>query len=341
MKKFLPLLCALFCALPALAQDKDAPKELGFSYSFESSPDGRDVVGHITYQLSLTVGKPIPFDETIIGKNGAIQSEKISFIDKTGVVLGTLDSAFDEGGHLKSQSLTEGKSRARALHWFETDAQSPALTVSGSAVMARYIVRNGLLLQNVVNLEFPSGARALTATYDVLGHREHDTITSSKGPIETRYLYDQTSLIAMKAKSPEGDRSFEGNVLRNKDGKIAEISYKVNGVVGYRTTPLYDEQGQSSGNKMETFENGKPSVVMLIKGTSAVVESYKDGVLVSRKTIGKGEGDTTITLSDEVFDADGKTTTRTDFNIDGTASTVTTYNADGTVKSTRKFDEGQ
>ncbi len=342
MKKFIPLLCALVCALPALAQDKaapaaDAPKELGFSFNFDYSNEKPYAPANLTYQREIAGREPVPFEESVIGKKGVAESEKLSFIDDAGAVLGTLDSTFDPSGHLTGQSLTEGKLPARALDWFKTGAQSPALTLGGSAVTARYFVRDGFLSRSILNIALPSGARAITLNYDELGRREHDEVTSSKGTNNVRYLYDQIGLVTIKLVPATGDESTEIGLVRDKDGKIAELNQKTNGVVDYRSTPLYDEKGENAGSKMELFENGVLTGIMSVKDNSATVDSYKNGVLTARRKFAKGADGANINISSEEFDANGKLTQSTAFSVDGKALTVTTYNPDGSVKSTQKL----
>ena len=344
MNKFFPLLCALVCALPALAQDQaapatDAPKEFGFSFNFDYSNEKPYAPANITYQREIAGSKPVPFEETVIGKKGVAESEKLSFIDDAGAVLGTLDSTFDESGHLTGQSLTEGKLPARALDWFKTSDQSPALTLGGSAVTARYFVRDGFLSRSVLNIALPSGARALTLNYDELGRREHDEVTSSKGINNVRYLYDQIGLVTIKLApaTATGDELMEIGLIRDKDGKVAEINQKINGVVNYRSTPLYDEKGKGAGNKTELFEDGVLTGIMSVKDDLATVESYKNGVLTTRRKFAKGADGANINISSEEFDANGKLTQSTAFSVDGKALTVTTYNPDGSVKSTQKL----
>ena len=344
MKKFLPSLCALVCALslPALAQDKaapatDAPKEFGFNFNFDYSNEKPYAPANLTYQREIAGREPVPFEESVIGKKGVAESEKLSFIDNAGAVLGTLDSTFDESGHLTGQSLTEGKLPPRALDWFKTGAQSPALTLGGSAVTARYFVRDGFLSRSILNIALPSGTRALTLTlnYDELGRREHDEVTNSKGISNVRYLYDQIGLVTIKLVPAAGDESTEIGLVRDKDGKIAELSQKTNGVVDYRSTPLYDEKGENAGNKTELFEDGVLTGIMSVNDNSATADSYKNGVLTTRRKFAKGADGANINVSSEEFDANGKLTQSTAFSVDGKALTVTTYNPDGSVKSTQ------
>ena len=342
MKKFIPLLCALVCALPALAQDKvapatDAPKEFGFSFNFDYSDQKPYAPANLTYQREIAGSEPVPFEESVIGKKGVAESEKLSFIDDAGAVMGTLNSTFDESGHLTGQSLTEGKLSARALDWFKTGAQSPALTLGGSAITARYFVRDGFLSQSILNIALPSGARAITLNYDGLGRREHDEVTSSKGTNNIRYLYDQIGLVTIKLAPAAGDESMEIGLVRDKDGKVAELNQKTNGVVNYRSTPIYDEEGKGAGNKTEVFDNGVLTDVMSVNDDSATAESYKNGVLTARRKFAKGADGANINVSDEEFDANGKLTKSTAFSVDGKALTVTTYNEDGSVKSTQKL----
>lgn len=341
MKKFIPLFCALVCALPALAQDKskDAPKEFGFSFNVEYSPKTHVTEAHIGYQREIAGGKPVVFDETVAGKNGVIESDTLSFITKAGAVLGTLNSTFDQSGHLKGQSLTEGTAPPRALNWFTTGTKSPLLTVQGSALTATYTLHDSFLQQRILNVGAPSGAREIVTDYDVSGRREHDTLTGPDGKANFWYLYDENGLTSARGDSAGDDKPFEITVTHNKDGNLAQIAAKTDGILSFRSTPIYDEKGEDAGNKMEVFENGIISSVILAKGKTAITETYTDGVLASRKTITTSEGNAVISISNEEFDANGKLAKRTEYNKDGTASAVTTYNPDGTVKSTRKFDQ--
>lgn len=343
MKKFLPLLCALLCALPALAQDKDAPKEFGFKFNFEYSDETHVLSAHVGFQRELAGGKPVVFDETVEGKNGITESETLSFITETGAVLGTLSSSFDQSGHLKGQSLVEGTAPPRALNWFATDTKSPLFTVAGAALTARYTLHNGFLQQRVLDIKAPLSARETTTTYDALGRREHDTITGNKNPVNFSYVYDQNGLTTIRSDTGPDDKPFELAITRNKEGNLAQLVSKIDGVLSNRTTPLYDENGDGTGTKVESFEKGILASATIIgeKGKSLVQKDYNDGVLSSRKTQSIDEGGAIKMISSEEFDSNGKLIKRTDYNKDGTASAVTTYNADGSVKSTKKFDAGK
>lgn len=343
MKKFIPLLCALVCALPALAQDKstDAPKEFGFSFNVEYSPKTHVTEAHIGFQREIVGAKPVVFDETVAGKNGVMESDTLSFVTKAGAVLGTLASTFDETGHLKSQSLTEGTAPPRALNWFATATKSPLLTIEGSALTVTYTLRDGFLQGRILNVGAPSGASEIATDYGASGRREHDAIKGPQSKANFWYLYDENGLTSARADSAADNKPFEINITHNKDGNLAQMTAKTDGILSFRSTPIYDDKGEGVGNKMESFDNGILSSAVTIKDKSAVTETYKDGVLASRKTIITGEGNTMQSISNEEFDDNGKLTKRTEYNKDGTASAVTTYNADGSVKSTRNFDNGK
>ncbi len=152
MKKLLPLLCAFLCALPALAQNEEPPKELGFNFGYQYSEETRVSSANLATQRNFAGAKPVTFEETVAGKKGVIERETLSFLDGEGAVLGTLNSAFDGSGHLTGQSLTEGTTPARALNWFATGAQSPVLTIKGSFLSARYTTQNGCLRERVLTL---------------------------------------------------------------------------------------------------------------------------------------------------------------------------------------------
>ena len=341
MKKLLPLLCALLCALPTFAQEKEAPKEFGFNFNFEYSDKTRVISAHVGYQREIAGAQPVVFDETVAGKNGVIESEKLSFINEAGAVLGTLTSSFDEKGHLKGQSLVEGAKPPRALDWFVAGTKSPLLTLQDSALTASYTLRDGLLQQRVLNVKTPSGASEIATTYDALGRRERDSISNTRSKNQFLYVYDQDGLTSLRGDSGPNDKPFELTLTRNKDGQMAQLAAKTDGILTYRATPFYDEAGKGTGTKMENFEKGVLTNLMLIKDKSVIKESYRDGVLASRNTLIVGEGQAVQVVSLEEFDASGKLAKRTDYNADGTASAVTTFNADGSVKSTKKFEAGQ
>ena len=269
----------------------------------------------------------------------------MSFINEAGTILGTLTSSFDEKGHLKGQSLVEGAKPPRALDWFITSTKSPLLTLQDSALTASYTLHDGLLQQRVVNVKAPASTSEITTTYDALGRRERDSISSTRNKNQFSYVYDQDGLTSVRSDSGPNDKPFELTLTRTKDGQVAQLAAKSDDILSYRVTPSYDEAGKGTGAKMENFENGILSTVVLTSEKSAITEEYKNGILSSRKTItlGKGAGDTNAlqSITNEEFDKNGKLTKRTEYNKDGTASSVTTYNADGSVKSTRKFEDGK
>ena len=342
--KTLLLLCALVGAVPALAQnkDKDAPKELGFNFGFQYSPETRVTSAKIGYQRLIPSAQPAVFDETVTGKNGVIESETISFLNPNGAVLGTLSSSFDGSGHLKTQSLTQGNSPPRALDWLARGTQSPILTLEKSIVSARYTLQNGFLKARVLNIQLPTGAREIKTDYDALGRREHDASVSAKGAADFRFLYDKKGLTTFRGSSGPDDKPFEGTISRTRDGQIAQFSVKTDGVLSYRATPSYNEKGESQSMRMENFEGGVLANAFTMSQNNKRIEQeeYNEGVIASRKTQNVGEKGAVQMVRLEEFDQNGRLAQRTEYNKDGAVSAVTTFNADGSVKSTRKFDAG-
>ena len=348
MRKFFPLLCALLCALPASAQEKDAPKEFGFNFGYEYSSKTRVTSVSLATQRNFAGTKPVIFEKTVTGQKGVIESETIFFLDDEGAVLNTLNSLFDESGHLASQTLTKGTEPPRALNWFKMGAQSISLDVDDSFLSARYTVKNGFLKERVLTLKLPSGTRTMKTLYDEMGRRERDITDRAASdsittPVTIQFFYDQSGLTRALTPSGPDNKANEFTLERSADGRIAQMIAKEGGVLMMRSTLLPDEQGKSGGMKTENFEDGILAHVIVLNGEakSAVEEEYEDGVLVSRKTQKLGEGGALQLISLEEFDPNGKLAQRTEYDKDGVATSVTTYNADGTVKSTQKFDEGK
>ena len=273
MEKFIILLGVLLGALsvpalPALAQETEAPSEIGFEFNYNYDGKTRVTAFNVGYKRLLVDAAPVVFDATVIGASGAIESDVLSFFDEKGAVLGTLTSTFDKSGHLKSQALAEGKAPARALNWFEIGTQSPLLTLGDSVLTARYSAQDGRLKTRVLSLRLPVGTRQITTTYDALGRREHDTGTSKTGQSEVSYAYDKVGLTNLRVELPpepgkpepgktEAKQSImEMEFARAGDGQVERVTLKRDGVLAIRMVTSFDQQGESTANKAEYFEGG-------------------------------------------------------------------------------------
>ena len=351
MKNFILLLCAFLSALsvpalPALAQQADqkteAPRPFSFDLRFEFSSKTRKDPFKIGYKRVIAGQEPISFDLTLIGKKGAIESDTITFLDAKGKVLGTLVSTYDAGNYLKSQILTEGDLPPRALNWFETEAQSPALTLDGSPLTARYSARAGRLSERVLEYRLPDKTSEVRTSYDELGRRTRDKITYRQNMVTLEdtstldYSYDRSGLSRLLMASAPENSSMELTATRDDKGDIAQLLIKDGDVMVSRLNLTRNERGDFASSRAESFENGVLSHVFIVGEDKLVEETYKKGVISIRNTKGKKDGVQTVLV--ETFDSNGTLSQRIDINKDGETLAITTFNADGSVKDIRKLE---
>ncbi len=340
----LPLLaCLLALTTPLCAQEitPDAPKEFGFNFSYSFSEKTRVTSVEIGFQREIPGAKAVPFDQTVTGKKGLLTRETLSFLSASGEVLGTLNTFFDATGKLESQKLTEKDQPERALSWFKTAAKSPSLSVTGSALQARYTLQNGRLRERILNLQTSKGTREFKTQYDELGRRESDVCESANGPLSVRYFYNEEGMSRFSTDATAKEKAKEILLTRTANGQLSQITIKEGGILMSRMMPIFDDKGINSQMRMETYEDGLLSSAFTMNTASknATQEDYDAGVLTSRKTFTVSENSEQKLQSVEEFEM-GHLQKRTQYDENGAVSNISTFNADGSAKTTQTFKNG-
>ena len=335
------LLCLLSLSAPVCAQNApEAPKEFGFNFNFQYEDTTRVTSVQVGLQREFPDAKPVPFDVTTMMKKGIISGEVLSFLNDKGEVLGTLSSKFDEQGQLQSQQLDETGGTPRDLDWFKTAPKSPQITLPTSVIQAVYALKNGKLSERVLFVQTSTGKREIDTHYDELGRRDNDAGSSANGKMAIQYFYNDEGLSRFTTTSDK-DKPSEITLSRAENGSISQLTTKQDGVLVGRMIPLMDAEGKSSGARIESFEGGLLSNVLIIgvKARSTTEEKYDNGVIVSRKTTTIDAKAGQKLQSQEEFEA-GHLQKRTDYDDNGAVKTITTFNPDGSVKTTQNFQNG-
>ncbi|HEX8464813.1 MAG TPA: hypothetical protein VF627_09380, partial [Abditibacterium sp.] len=269
MRIFSVLLVAAVSALPCQAQPPtapDAPKLLGFNFGSSYSKAQKVTQCEIGYKRVYPQGIETVFDKTIIGKNGLLTSEILSFLDGKGQIIGTLSSAFNAQGQLQSQSLKIGERPARVLNWFQTSAQSPEISVPGSVLRVNYLLKNRAFHTRSVTLQMPDGPRSILSRFDAQGRRIRDVASSPKSPLDLQFFYDTAGLARVTVAATATEKLKETLLRRYPDGQISEMLVKEAGVLVIRMAMNPAANGNDGGMRIESYEAGKLSHVAEFEG---------------------------------------------------------------------------